>query len=631
VQEIVGPPARLWKDATGAFTPQAAGFARSQGLKPEELIAAQTPKGECLVARKTLPGEPASKVLARVFPALVAALEFPKGLWWEESKFHFARPIRNLMALYGKGPVRFSLAGIRSGNKVRGLACLGYKPVPIPDGSRYARALRDRCVLVDVAERREALVAALDQAAKRSSGTVDKDPALLERVVCLTEHPVAVLCRFDPAYLDLPAALLSTVLKTQMNFFPVVGRDGRLTADFIGVRDGVSEGQKEVQEGYERVLAARLSDARFFVARDRETTLEAKAAKLAGVGFQKGLGTMADKAERVRRLAGRIAEELLQDQDVDSQAVDAIARLAYADLVTGVVGEFPELQGAMGAFYARADGLDEKVALGLEEFYQPAAAKAPLPTHAEGIVAALAGKLDTIAAMLGAGFKPSGSEDPFGLRRLGNGVARILLERQLTLPVGTLIETAVSLVLERGAASPFDAAAAGREVSEFLWQRAESLFLEKGFKADEIRSVKDGALGDLARAFRRLCAVHALRPDPDFAAIAQAFKRASNILRQASWNDSSHGVDQALLAEDAERALFDTLCRIKGEVAQKVSDGDFEDGLRTLVRLKPEVDVFFEKVLVNAPDASVRSNRLALLDHLVRLFRSVADISHIQN
>lgn len=627
--EVTGPPARLLKDAAGNFTPQAAGFARSQGVAPGDLEVVRLPKGEFLAARKVLPGEGAVQVLARAFPRLVAALEFPKTLHWEESRFRFGRPIRWLVALYGKRVVGFSVAGVRSGNKTRGLAALGSKPVAVPAPEGYVRLLRDQCVLVDLEERREALLKSLKSAAKRAAGTLDQDEELVEKVLCLTEHPAAVLGHFGKEYLELPAVFLSTVLKKQLMFFPILAADGSLAADFLGVRDGLSEGQADVQVGYERVLRARLSDARFFFRRDRETPLESKVPRLDRVTFQRGLGSMGQKVARVERLSGWLAERLLQDREIDGRAVAMIARLAYADLTTGVVGEFPELQGAMGGVYARLEGLDERVALGLEEFYYPTAAKAPLPTSLEGCLVSLAGKLDSVAAMIAGGFKPTGSEDPFALRRLGNGIIRILLEKQLPLSAREAAREALRLAAENGAEKPFDAEAALAEVCDFLWQRAETFFLEKGYPVDEVRAVSDGGLENLSETFRRLAAVHALRAEPDFVALAQAFKRASNIVKQAN-GAAETDVDQALFGEDAERDLYGALCRSEGRIRELASRGEFEQGLRSLVGLKPEVDRFFEKVLVMAPEEGVRRNRLSLLSRLVRLFKSVADISSLQ-
>lgn len=629
--EVTGPPARLWKDEAGAFTKQAEGFARAQGVRPEDLITVMGPKGAVLAVKKTLPGELTAKVLCEVFPALISALEFPKTLVWEESKFRFGRPLRGLCALYGKKPLRFSVAGVKSTAKTRGLAALGAKPITIPSPEKYSALLRDRCVLVSVDERRHALRKTLETAAKRSRGRIDEEGDLLETLVFMVEHPVAVLGHFDEANLQLPAALLSMVMKNQLYFFPILAKDGSLTADFLGVRDGVSEGQREVQTGFERVIAARLADARFFFKRDRETRLATHAEKLARVSFQKGLGSMADKTERVFQLSDWLAHAVLQDRALDGSAVAVAARLVYADLVTGVVGEFPELQGVMGGVYARAEGLDEKVALTLEQFYQPTQSRGVLPAHIEGCLVSLAGKLDTVCAMLAGGFKPTGSEDPFGLRRLGNGVVRLVLERQLPVDLEAALERALELVLAKGAEVPFDAALAKAEALEFLWQRAETLFLEKGYLPDELKAVKGGGLSDLARTFHRLVAVHTLRPDPDFVLVAAAFKRAANILKQAgvSFGEDA-AVDALLLTDAAEKGLYAAVCRVEGDNREKAALGDFEQALRSLVALKPEVDRFFEDVMVMVDDPAVKKNRLSLLARLSRLFTMVADISQIQ-
>ncbi|MBI5243513.1 MAG: glycine--tRNA ligase subunit beta [Elusimicrobia bacterium] len=625
-REVLGPPARLLKDDKGAFTPQALGFARAQGVDPEALLVQQSPKGEVLLARRALPEEPASKVLERVFTEMIARIEFPKGLEWEESRFRFGRPIRSLVALYGKRVVPFKLAGVRSGAKSRGLAALGQKPVAIADPEDYLKILRGRCVLADPDERRGVLLKGLEDAAKRSSGRLDADEDLIREVLFLCEHPVPVLGRFEKAHLELPQSLLTTVLKRQLKFFPLLGKDGRLAAEFIGVRDGLSENQKEVQEGYERVIEARLSDARFFYERDRETSLAQKRPKLALLGFQKGLGSMLDKSERTLWIVRWLCERLRQDVHFDESAAQAIAELCHADLVADVVKEFPELQGAIGGVYARLDGLGERVALGLEEFYFPAQAKAPLPSHLEGCLASLAGKLDSIAALFAIGCKPSGSEDPFALRRLGNGAVRILLEKQIRLPASELIDAAVRALSQL----KLDPEKVRTDVEEFLWQRAESLFLDQGFKIDEVRSVREGGLDDLPRTYKRLAAVHALRSEAEFTALAQAFKRAANILKQSK--DGGAGeVDRSLLSDEAEKALFEALARIDGEVRSKASVEDYEAALRALVRIKPELDAFFDKVMVMAEDRNLRRNRLSLLARLVGLFKSVADVSQIQN
>lgn len=644
----LGPSAKLLKDAQGAFTPQAAGFARSQGVRPEDLRVVQCPKGEVLEARRILPGEPAPKLLARVLPEVIGKLQFPKGLEWEATKLRFGRPIRSVVALFGKRVVPFQLAGVRSGSKSFGLG-LPSRPLNLGDADRYVRALKDKCVLVDPAERREALSKALDQAVLKTGASIDKDAALLEETVFLTEHPVPVLGRFKPAFLELPKELLATVMKQQLKFFPLVRADGGLEPGFAAVRDGISEGQALVQEGYERVLTARFSDAHFFHGRDLESKLEAKLERLAKVSFGKGLGSMHDKMARVVGLTQALFEHVSPILDLctlaleDLERAKRVATLAYADLSTDVVKEFPELQGVMGGHYCRKDGEDERVAAGVAEFYAPAAAKAPVPARLDACLASLAGKLDTLAALFIANEKPSGSEDPFALRRQATGVVRIVLEKQIPLDLDWAAAEAVRRFVDQRGKVPADRDAPSRfwdeayqkrtagELSAFLWQRVETLFGEMGYAADEVRSVKEGGLRNLPRTALRVAAVHSVRPDPDFVAIASAFKRAANILKQAKVETNGGSQPSAeLFNADAERTLWDVLRVAESDARDKAQASRFEEALRELVGLKPAVDQFFDAVLVMDPDERVRANRLALLGRLVHACKVVADISQIQ-
>lgn len=643
-KRALGPAARLLKDEKGNFTPQALGFAKSQGVDVEDLQIVASPKGDVLQASKVIPGEAAGKVLTRLFPDLIKSLQFPKNMEWEESRLRFARPIRNLLALHGRKVVPFELAGVRSSNKALG-AAIGAKPVVIDEAGKYVHKLRLQCVLVQYEDRKSSLTKAIDHAMRRLKAKVDLDEALLEEILYLTEHPVPIIGNFQKEFLGLPKALLTTVLKKQLKFFPVINEKGALEPHLVGVRDGISEGQKEVQEGFERVLEARFNDARFFYERDRKTPLEQKAEKLKGVLFQKGLGTLWDKAERVATTTGWICDALeAKGLEPNRAATERIARLAYTDLVTEVVKEFPELQGIMGGHYARADGEDERVAIGVEEFYYPLGAKSPLPATLEGAVASLAGKLDTLTALFSAGLKPSGSEDPFALRRAGTAIVRIVLEKQMPIDLLDLVEKSFGAIapladFERKieALNPktpqktVSLEIIYKDLNEFLWQRFESWFEELGYGSDEIKAVAENGLRDLPRTFKRLAAVHALRANQEFVTLAGTFKRASNILKQAKNGSESHDVDVALMAQDGEKSLHEAMERVRSSVRSRVEQDDFEEALKALIALKPFVDKFFETVRVMDAEESVKLNRLALLNQLVRLFKSVADISTIQS
>ena len=627
-KEVQGPPARLLKDEKGGYTPQAEGFARKQGLSPEELETVSTPKGEFLVARLHIPGEPAAKILARLLPQLIRSLEFPKTMEWEETHFRFGRPIRTLTALYGKSVVPFSLAGVKSGRGIWGLPAQAKKPVALSEAARYPLALKNLSILADPAERREVLAKRLEQTARLAGGRLDLDGELLEETVFMTEHPVPVAGRFRKEFLELPRQLLAMVLKKQLKFFPLLSHQGLLPA-FVGVRDGVSEGQALVREGYERVLEARLSDAAFFFGRDKASSLQSKLAQLERVTYQKRLGTLAGKSRRVAQLSSWLCEAIRQETPVREDAAAAIARLAYADLVTEVVKEFPELQGAMGGVYARHDGLDERVALGIEQFYYPVAAKSPIPATAEGAVVSLCGKLDSLAGNFAVGNAPTGSADPFALRRQAVGLLRILVERQLSVNLEDFIAKALSL--QDVGLEPGKLAAAASELSDFIWGRAESLFQDMGYRIDEIRSVAPGGLLNLPRTVLRLAAIHKLRENPDFELLAAAFKRAANILKQARLDpDGGAALDRSILREEAELAFCDAINALEGRVREKFYQGSFEAGLRELAAIKPHLDLFFDKVMVMAEEPSLRAQRLGLLAKLVGLFNAAADLSELQ-
>ena len=630
VKEAFGPSAKLLKDPEGRFTPQALGFAKAHGVSPEKLEVGLSPRGEVLVVRKTIPGEPAAKILARVWPQVIGALQFPKTMEWEPSRFRFARPIRSIVALFGGQIVPFSIAGVKSGRKTPGLMATGSKPLSIAEPSNYLKTLRNACVLADHSERREALVKALEQAVKKTGHVLENEPDLLEETTFLTECPAPVVGSFPPEFLRLPSELVVTVLKKQLKFFALRDKAGGLVNQFIGVRDGISEGQKEVQLGYERVVIARLDDAVFYVDKDMTRTLRDMREKLKGIQFHPKLGSLHDKSRRVAALADGLCEALRQDNPVDEAAVKEIAELGYADLASEVIREFPELQGRIGGEYARRTGLSERSALGLSEFYFPLSARSALPATLEGCVAALAAKLDTLAGDFAVGLIPSGSEDPHGLRRQALGAVRILVERQLDIDLAAALEKALSLQPGEEA----EKRSAFKLLVDFLDQRLRSVLEEAGYGFDEIRAVLENASGFdrvVPRVVRRVAALHAVRPTPEFGSLAAAFKRAANILKGAPPNGGDGAsVDPSLFAEPAEHELFNGLRRVQDQIQLRLDDGEFEECLRAMVQLKPAVDLFFEKVMVMADDPGVRGNRLALLRSLVALVRRVADLSQLQ-
>lgn len=605
----------------GAPAPALEGFARKYGIEASALI----PENGILYAEVHTKGEPAALLLQTVIPELMKSLQFPKFMTWEETGFKFGRPLRAITALLGAKIIPVTVAGVKSGRAVHGHPVLAKAPSSLKDPSKHAAALRLGLVIADPAERREYLLKALAQATKSTGGVTEPDEALIDETVFMVEHPVPVLGKLRDAHMILPAELLKLVMKKQLKFFPVVTKTGILHPYFVGVRDGLSSGNELVREGYQRVLEARFNDAAFFVGRDSASTLASKLPLLERVTYQKALGSMALKAGRVEAIAAWIGEKLRQTSPVDEQAVMRAAKLAYADLVTDVVKEFPELQGHMGGVYARKDGESEKVALAVEQFYFPVAAKSPAPVTAEGAVVSLAGKLDSLAGCFAAGMIPTGSADPYALRRQALGMIRIVLEKQLPLDLDEAIAKAIALqpVAHQ---QPVKLAA---QLSEFVWGRAQSLFEEMNYAVDEVRSIRAGAMSNLPNAFLRLAALRAVRRDPSFDSLAVAFKRASNILKQAKIADGLTP-DRGQLKEEADFALYDALVTAEGAANDRIARGDFEGGLKTLVSVKPSLDQFFDKVMVMVEDENLKKQRLALLSKLVRAFRLVADLSEIQ-
>jgi len=605
----------------GAPAQAVEGFARKYGLDPSML----TREGGILYADVFAKGEPAFVLLQAMIPELLKSLQFPKTMTWEETGFKFGRPLRAITALLGGKVVPVTLAGVKSGRTVHGHPVLAKAPGVLKDPAKHAAALRQGLVIADPEERRQYLLKALAQATRSTGGMTEPDEDLIDETVFMVEHPVPVLGKLRDAHMVLPAELLKLVMKKQLKFFPVVTKTGILHPYFVGVRDGLSSGNELVREGYQRVLEARFNDAAFFVGRDSATTLDSKLPLLERVTYQKALGSMSQKAARVEELAVWIAERLRTTAPVDEQAVLRASKLVYADLVTDVVKEFPELQGHMGGVYARKDGLDEKAALAIEQFYYPVAAKSSAPATPEGAVVSLAGKLDSLAGCFAAGMIPTGSADPYALRRQALGAIRIVLEKQLPLDLDEAIARAISL---QPVATPEPAKLAA-QLSDFVWGRAQSLFEDMKYAVDEVRSVRVGALKNFPNAFLRLAALRAVRRDPAFDSLAAAFKRASNLLKQAKGDDGG-SVERAQLREQADFDLYDALVAAEGAANDRIVRGDFEGGLKTLVSVKPHLDQFFDKVMVMVEDEPLRRQRLALLSKLVRAFRRVADLSEIQ-
>ncbi|MBI3450988.1 MAG: glycine--tRNA ligase subunit beta [Acidobacteria bacterium] len=627
-ETITGPPKSAAFDARGEPTRAALGFAKGQGVAVADLLTVATPKGEVLAARKAIVGRTADEILAGALPSILGAMRFGKMMRWGDRGHFFVRPVQWILALLDGAIIPFEFMGVRSGRATRGHRFLGAGPHEVASAVEYENVLREKGqVVVSISERRRILLDLAAREAKAAGGTVRPDPDLVEELIFLTEHPALVRGSFDPEYLALPDAVLLTTMRHHQKYLTVDGHGGRVTNAFLAVLTTDNDAQGLIRRGNEWVLRARLADAKFFFEEDRKRSLEARVGDLERVSFHARLGTYATKVERMGRMAGEIAATAPDGSHEGD--LDLALRLCKVDLTTHMVGEFPELQGVMGGIYARLEGLPEGTARAMEEHYLPASATGPLPSRGPASILALADKIDTLVQCFGAGLVPKGSSDPYGLRRAALGVLRILVENGMPLDLEPVLRSAFSA---RGAGvlpSGPDAAAA---LSGFFRQRLQFLMEESGIRFDAARAALAAGSSVPVVAWRRAGALNGLRGEDDFLALAAAAKRVRNILAQAKEKnlfDADAALDAARLQPGAETELHGALVRARGRASELAGTGDHAAALKAIASLRPQVDLFFDRVLVMDPDEKTRANRLALLADLQRLLSSEADFAEI--
>jgi glycyl-tRNA synthetase beta chain len=608
-------PALLKKlQALGAGADAVAHLKRARDGKAEALFYDSTARGATLVAG-----------LQHALAEAIARLPIPKVMTyqladgWTDVKF--VRPAHSLVALHGSDVVPVEALGLKAGNITHGHRFEAQvDPVRIADADSYAATLaRDGAVIAGFEERRAEIARQLaDVAAKAGDARPIEDDALLDEVTALVERPNVLLCQFEPAFLEVPQECLILTMKANQKYFPLLDRHGKLTNRFLVVSNIRPADPSAVIGGNERVVRPRLADAKFFFDQDRKRTLASRVPELAKVVYHNKLGTQGERVERVRALARVIGVQIGGDH-VAAQA-DQAAMLAKADLVTDMVGEFPELQGIMGRYYALNDKLEPAVADAIEDHYKPRFAGDSLPRNPAGLAAALADKLETLAGLFAIGQLPSGDKDPFALRRHALGIVRMLMERDLPLGLDALINEAVALFPQA------DAKTAGL-LLDFVYERLAGLLREQGYSAQEVDAVlalRPQRLGDVAK---RLAAVRAFAALPEAAALAAANKRIANILKKAELADAH--VNEALLRDDAEKTLYAAARELAPRARSQFEGGDYAGSLQTLAGLRDAVDAFFDRVMVNAEEADLRLNRLGLLMTLHQAMNRVADLSRL--
>ncbi|WP_394686935.1 glycine--tRNA ligase subunit beta [uncultured Xanthomonas sp.] len=648
--EVLGPYLNIALDADGQPTKALQGFAAKAGIDWTALERTSDAKGERFVHRAVNPGARTATLLPEILREAIAAMPIPKPMRWGDHDYGFARPVQWLVLLFGSEVVPMPLFGVEAGRDSRGHRFLHDAPVPLAQPGDYVAALQAAQVLVDPDVRRARIVAEVEQAAREAGGSARIAADNLEQVVNLVEWPSAVLCKFEPAFLAVPQEALIETMESNQKFFPVLDDGGKLTEHFIGIANIVSRDVAEVAKGYERVIRPRFADAKFFFDEDLKQGLQAMGAGLASVTYQAKLGSIADKVQRVAALAEAIAAQV----GVDPAQARRAAELSKNDLQSRMVNEFPELQGIAGRHYALAAGEPSEIALAIDEAYQPRFAGDDIALSPLGKVLAIAERLDTLAGGFAAGLKPTGNKDPFALRRNALGLARTVIESGFDVDVKALLSTAATQAMEAIRRSALlkklDAAAEAKregaetapvqhqvgavsleqveEIFDFILDRLRGYYADKGVPATQFNAVAELKPASLYDFDRRIDAIGTFAALPEAEALAAANKRIRNILRKAEGEIPAQ-VDAGLLREPAERALAEAVEAAIAETDGALRQHDYVTVLNFLARLRPQVDAFFDGVMVNADDPALRRNRLALLKRLGDRLGSVAAIEHL--
>jgi len=624
-EKFLGPAKKAAYDKEGRPTKAAVGFARSKGADVEDLQIVDTPKGQYMMLLRQREGVRTEKLLPGLLKEVVEGLPFPKSMQWGEGGISFARPIHWLLALYEGGIVDFNIGDIKSGDTTKGHRFMSPGTITVKDFNHYVEVLRENYVLVDIGERRQTVVSEIRRAASERSGfkgaRILEDDELVDTVSNLVEYPHGVCGRFETRFLELPDDVLITAMREHQKYFCVTDADGGLQANFVAVNNTRVKDEDFAAEGHQRVLRARLEDALFFFKDDRNKKIADRVKDLSGIIFQAKLGTMLEKTQRVTKLAGMMADKLAPEQ---SDTIVRGATLAKADLLTAMVNEFPSLQGVMGRDYALLDGEEPAVATAILEHYLPVRAGGNLPTTVPGALIGIADRLDTICGCFGIGEVPTGTTDPFGLRRLALGVLHIIETHGFILSLPDAVETALQLYDSKLSE---DIKTARNRIVDFIKGRFVNDLIARDISGAAVEAVTSVSFDDVVDARARIDALVKIQNQPAFTVLAAAFKRVMNIIKgyQAS------AVRPELLHEDAERSLYETFEKVLKETKPLLAVKDYAKALDIILRMKEPVDNFFDEVMVMTEDEDLKQNRRNLLAAISRLFLQVGDFSKMQS
>ncbi len=633
VSEVTGPPKSVAYDAVGAPTRAAVSFAEKQGIALHEIYFLQTPKGEYVAARNTKLGRATEHILADILPRILHDLYWPKTMTWTDlTGARFIRPIRWIVGLLDGKPLKFSFGGVTAGDVTRGHRFLGSAAIRVRAFVDYEKQLRANGVMVRPAERLEKIQRELAEHAKKGSYRIHEDADLLKLVTYLNEGPTVIQGDFDPAFLNLPDEILVTVMRGHQKYFAVEKRNGELAPHFLAVINLAKDAKGLVRAGHEKVLKARFADAQFFWESDQKCRLADYLPKLERVTYESRLGSYRDKVERMRTLSRWLAEQWFNLGMVQAHVAEAdrAAELAKCDLSTEMVREFPELQGIVGGLYAKAQGEPDEVSDAVYDHYRPVGLDDPIPRNTIGCAVALADKFDSIVGCFAVGVVPTGSSDPFALRRAALGIVKIILDKKLPLSLSLTVGAAAKALHTN---PPKRAVTHDQEkqILDFLIDRARFVFREKeAFEYDEVNAVFRAGADDLVDARRRLEALRSIRKSKNFEPLTVSFKRIRKILEKAAIPAGEpQDVSTELFEADTERRLYAAMQAAASRVNEQKRAGHYREALEVIASLRPDVDKFFEQVMVMAEDLVIRRNRLALLSELLREFTTIADFSEM--
>jgi len=618
VLEHMGPSKQAGFDAEGNPSKAAMGFARSRGIGVEELKVVETPKGEYLMAVENVVGSNTSDLLPNVLAGLLRAVPFPKSMRWGDGEITFARPIQWLIAIYGGKVVDLLIDQVRAADATAGHRFMSPGPHTVTDFADYQEKLRQNWVIVDPSERRQAVVEEVKKAVASTDGEPVLDEGLVDTVTNLVEIPWGVCGSFDEKFLELPKEVLVTSMREHQKYFPVADPQGNLRPLFVAVNNTRVDDQELAVSGHQRVLRARLEDALFFFREDRKIRLADRQPELEGIVFQNRLGTMLQKTERIAALTGIIADKIAPA--AKSDAVRA-AGLAKCDLLTEMVGEFPTLQGIMGSEYAKIDGEPETVSNAILDHYKPVRAGEELPEGTAGAIVGMADRLDTLAGCFAIGEKPTGTTDPFGLRRQALGLLHIIQGKGVRVSLQEMIRDAI-----RGYESSVEVLGESAEqLVEFVRLRFENDTVAAGVRPEIVAAASSVNFDDPVDCLARIHALQNISNREQFAVLAGSYKRIRNIIKDNVQTE----VDEQLLSEEAEKQLHETLVEVRATAVPLIEKGKYDEALETMLRMKEPVDLFFDKVMVMTEEPATRQNRLNLLTALGEMVLRIGDISRM--